>query len=61
MLHNEPESSWDEEPEFALEVSIDKEEEYQPTYHFKRKAAELEDEHSVRPQQTRRAPERMGY
>ena len=46
------ELSWDEDLDFAFEVSIDQEEEYQPKYHFKRKSAELE--HRVRPQLTMR-------
>ena len=57
----EPELSWDEKPDFALEVSIDQEEEYQPTYYFKRKAADPEVEPKARPQRTRKASERFGY
>ena len=45
--HEEPELSWDDEPDFALEVSIDQDEEYQPTYYFKRKATSPEKEPKV--------------
>ena len=53
--------SWDEDFGFALEVSIVQEDEFQTTYHFKRKAAELEIEHRERLQRTRRVPERLSY
>ena len=41
--HNDTKLSQDDEPEFALEVSVDKEEEYQPTYYFKHKAIDHEE------------------
>ena len=51
----------DEELEFAVEVSVDNEESYQPTHYLKRKLAEEVPEVVTRPQRTRKVPERLGF
>ena len=59
--YDEPEMHWDDELEFAVEVSIDNEESYQPTHYFKKKLISEGSEVSTRPQRTRKAPVRLGY
>ena len=53
--------SWKEDPEFAVEVTIEKDEGYQPNYYFRKKSAELPMERSPRPQRIRKKPERWVY
>ena len=53
--------SWDDDPEFAVEVTVENDEEYQPNYYFRRKMEQYKTEVSTRPQRTRKVPERLGY
>ena len=50
---------WDDELEYAVEVSIDNEESYQPTHYFKKKLISERSEVSTRPQGARKAPVRQ--
>ena len=51
----------DEEIEFAVEVSVENEESYQPTHYLKKKLAEEVSEGITRLQRTRKVPERLGF
>ena len=55
------ELSWVDEPEFAVEVTAENDEEYQSNFYFRRKMEQGETEISTRPQRTRKVPERLGY
>ena len=53
--------SWEEDPKFVAEVTVENDEDYQPNYYFKKKLAEAPVERSSRPQRNRWKPERLTY
>ena len=55
------ELSWEEDPEFAVEVTVENDEDYQPNYYFQKKLAAAPVEKSPRPQRNRRKPDRLTY
>ena len=53
--------SWEEDPGFAVEVTVENDKDYQPNYYFKKKLAEEPVENSSRPIRNRKKPERLNY
>ena len=53
--------SWEEDPEFAVEVTVENDKDYQPNYYFKKKLAEAPVEKSPRSIRNRKKPERLNY
>ena len=51
--------SWEEDPEFVVEVAVENDEEYQPNYYFRKKLSEIPAERPTRPKRNRRKPERL--
>ena len=57
----ESELSWEEDPEFAMELTVDNAEDYEPNYYLRARAADAKAKKSPRPQRNRKAPERLNY
>ena len=53
--------SWEEDPQFAVEVTAENDHEYQPNYYFRKKWADAPQEKSPRPRRNRRKPDRLTY
>ena len=52
---------WEENPEFAVEVTVENDKDYQSNYYFKKKLTEAPVEKSSRPKRNRKKPERLTY
>ena len=58
---HELELIWEEDPEFAVEITVENDGDYQPNYYLKKRLAEDPVEKIARPQRNRKKPDRLTY